>query len=138
VKLAKYNRMVRRFPALWAIVIALGAATACHRSSPEAGIRQGVIDYLSMRSNLNVSGMNVDVTSLVVRQNEADAVVSFTAKGANPGQPMSMRYTLERKGDRWVVKDKVEAGGSPHGGAAPPSGGQLSPGHPSVDSANPK
>lgn len=116
----------------------MGAGTGCHRSSPEAGVRQGVIDYLSKRSNLNMSGMNVDVTSLVVRQNEADAVVSFTAKGANPGQPMSMRYTLERKGDRWVVKDKAEAGASPHGGAAPPAGAQLPPGHPSVDSANPK
>jgi hypothetical protein len=138
VKLAKYNRMVRRFPALWAIVIAIGAGAACHRSSPEAAIRQGVIDYLSKRSNLNVSGMNVDVTSLVVRQNEADAVVSFTAKGANPGQPMSMRYTLERKGDRWVVKDKAEAGASPHGAAAPPAGGELPPGHPPVDSAKPE
>jgi hypothetical protein len=129
--------MVKRFPALWAIVIVIVAGTACHRSSPEAGIRQGVIDYLSKRSNLNVSGMNVDVTSLVVRQNEADAVVSFTAKGANPGQPMSMRYTLERKGDRWVVKDKAEAGASPHGAAAAPAGGELPPGHPAVDSTKP-
>jgi hypothetical protein len=124
--------MVKRFPALWAIVVALAASTACHRSNPSAEIREGVIDYLSKRSNLNVSGMNVDVTSLVVRQNEADAVVSFTAKGANPGQPMSMRYTLERKGDRWVVKDKAEAGASPHGTA--PAGGELPPGHPPVDS----
>jgi len=130
--------MVREFAVFWAIVMAIGAGAGCHRSSPEAAIRQGVIDYLSKRSNLNVSGMNVDVTSLVVRQNEADAVVSFTAKGANPGQPMSMRYTLERRGDRWVVKDKAEAGASPHGGAAPAAGGQLPPGHPSVDSANPK
>jgi hypothetical protein len=130
-----YNRMVRRFPALWAIVVAIGGGVGCHRSTPEAAIRQGVIDYLSKRSNLNVSGMNVDVSSLVVRQNEADAVISFTAKGANPGQPMTMRYTLERKGDRWVVKDKAEAGAGPHGGA--PVGGQLPPGHPNVDSAKP-
>jgi hypothetical protein len=129
--------MVKRFPALWVIVIAIGASAACHRSSPEAAIRQGVIDYLSQRSNLNMSGMNVDVTSLVVRQNEADAVISFTAKGAGPGQAMSMRYTLERKGDRWVVKDKAEAGANPHGGAAPPAGGELPPGHPPVDSAKP-
>lgn len=129
--------MVSRFPAVWAIVLAIGGGAACHRSNPEAAIRQGVIDYLSKRSNLNVSGMNVDVSSLVVRQNEADAVISFTAKGANPGQPMTMRYTLERKGDRWVVKDKAEAGASPHGGAAPPAGGQLPPGHPNVDSARP-
>ena len=129
--------MVSRSPAFWAIVIVIGGGATCHKSKPEAAIRQGVIDYLSQRSNLNVSGMNVDVTSLVVRQNEADAVVSFTAKGASPGQPMSMRYTLERKGDRWVVKDKAEAGANPHGGAAPRAGGGLPPGHPPVDGAKP-
>jgi hypothetical protein len=130
--------MVKRFPALLAIVIAIGAgAAACHKSNPEEAIRQGVIDYLSKRSNLNMSGMNVEVTSLVLRQHEADAVIAFTAKGANPGQPMSMRYTLERKGDRWVVKDKAEAGASPHGAGAAPPGGELPPGHPPVDSAKP-
>src|SRR6266516_3541797 len=47
----KYNQMVKRFPALLAIVIAIGAgAAACHKSNPEEAIRQGVIDYLSKRS----------------------------------------------------------------------------------------
>src|SRR5256885_17207876 len=114
--------MVKRFPVLLAIVIAIGAGAACHKSNPEEAIREGVIDYLSKRSNLNVPGMNVDVTCLVLRQNEADAVIAFTAKGAHPGQPMSMRYTLERKGDSWAVKDKADAGASPHGAGSEPTG----------------
>jgi hypothetical protein len=131
---AKYNQIVKRFWALWAVILVIGAGTACKRSidDPEL-VRQGVIDYLSKRSNLNVSGMNVVVASVSFQKNRADAEVAFTAKGSNPGRPMSMRYTLERQGDRWVVKDKAEAGHNPHGaGAPPPAGADLPPGHPAV------
>jgi hypothetical protein len=145
--LRKYNRMVTRFRAVWAVILLMVVCASCKRSiDNQEAVRQGVIDYLSKRSNLNISGMNVDVTSVSFRQNEADAMVAITAKGANPGQPMSMRYTLERQSDRWVVKGKTESGGSPHGSAganphgaaAPMPGGELPPGHPSVDGAKPK
>ena len=115
----------------------MGGGAACRKGgNPEEAVRQGVIDYLSKRSNLNVSAMNVSVTSLVVRQNEADALVAFTAKGANPGPPMSMRYTLERQGDRWVVKNKADAGANPHGASRAPER-ELPPGHPPLDTAKP-
>jgi hypothetical protein len=140
--------MVKRFWALLAAILAIGLSGGCNRGAgnPEEAVRQGVIDYLAKRANLNVAAMNVAVTSLIVRQNEADAVVAITAKGSNAGQGMSMKYTLERQGDRWVVKDKAEASGSPHsagganphGGAAPPMGETLPPGHPTVDSTKPK
>ncbi|HKW97506.1 MAG TPA: hypothetical protein VJN43_07215 [Bryobacteraceae bacterium] len=121
-----------------AAVLLAFATVACNRD-PQEAVRQGVIDYLSKRSNINLSGMNIAVTSVVFRQNEADAVVSFTAKGANPGQPMTMRYTLERHGQNWVVKNREEKGGNPHGGdmTAPPAstqpGAPLPPGHPAVN-----
>lgn len=108
------------------------------------------MDYLAQRSNLNISAMQVDVTAVSFRQNEADAVVSFRPKGA-VGGGMQMRYTLERKGDRWMVKGhgQTQAGQSPHGMGQMPAGGQgmggppppagenrggsgLPPGHPMV------
>ena len=119
-------------------------------------MRQGVIDYLSQRTDLNMKMMQVDVTSVSFRQDEADATVSFRPKGA-AGGGMQMRYTLERQGGRWVVKGKgrpgagqephgkMPAGGmpgagqSPHGGAMPggmPGGTpnpDLPPGHPAVN-----
>jgi hypothetical protein len=126
----------------------MGLSAGCNRGAgnPEEAVRQGVIDYLSKRANLNVAAMNVVVASVIFRQDEADAVVSITAKGGNAGPGMSMKYTLARQGDAWVVKDKAEAGGSPHsvaganphGGTAPPMGGTLPPGHPTVDSTTPK
>jgi hypothetical protein len=133
--------MVKRFWAALTAILVMGASAACKRNiDNQEAVRQAVIDYLSKRSNLNVSAMNVGVTSVTFRSNEADAVVSITARGATPGQPMSMRYTLERQGGHWAVKGKTEAGGSPHGagaasphgGVAPPAAGELPPGHPAV------
>ncbi len=138
--------MVKRIWAAFAAILVMGAGSACKRNiDNQEAVRQAVIDYLGKRSNLNMSAMNVDVTSVTFRSNEADAVVSITARGAASGQPMSMRYTLERQGDHWTVKGKADAGGSPHGagaasphgGAEPPPSGELPPGHPTVP-ATPK
>ena len=110
-------------------------------------VRQGVIDYLASRQNLNVSSMNVEVTSVTFKENEADATVAFAAKGGG-GQPVTFSYVLERQGNRWVVKPG-STGKSPHGGgmppgenpnphgAMPPAGGEapagaMPPGHPAV------
>src|SRR2546423_12743827 len=86
-------------------------------------VRQGVIDYLAGRQNLNVSSMNVDVTSVTFKENEADATVAFAPKTGGGSQPVTFSYVLERKGNRWVVKPGA-AGKSPHAGGAtmPPLG----------------
>jgi ABC-type iron transport system FetAB ATPase subunit len=99
--------MVKRFWAALLAIVVMGIGSACKRSiDNQEAVRQAVIDYLSKRSNLNVSAMNVDVASVTFRSNEADAVVAITARGAAPGQPMSMRYTLERQGDHWIISQR--------------------------------
>jgi hypothetical protein len=106
-------------------------------------VRQGVIDYFASKKDVNVGSMKVDVSAVTFKENEADATVAVLPRGGE-GQPMTFRYTLERKGNRWVVKPK--AGGSGHGampaganphGAMPPAGaenpaGGMPPGHPAV------
>ena len=118
-------------------------------------MRQGVIDYLTQRSDLNLSRIKVDVTAVSFRENEADATVAFRPKDAAQGG-MQMRYTLERKGDKWVVKGHGRSGGqSPHsagpGSGQMPAGGamgapagaeggaglKLPPGHPPMEGAPP-
>jgi hypothetical protein len=103
-------------------------------------VRQGVIDHLSSRKNLDLdlSAMDLQVTSVSFRENEADATVSFRPKAGN-AQGMSMRYTLERQGNKWVVKTKAEASESPHGAGSGQggAGGQLPPGHPPVQEPPP-
>jgi len=134
-------------PLLAAVVLA-----GCHRNiGNEEAVRQGVIDYLSTRQGLNVSSMNITIGALVFRQNEVDATVNFAPKGSSSGEPMVIHYTLERKGDRWVVKPRANAGQNPHGGmganphgemgtpgAAGGGAGSLPPGHPTIPPQSPQ
>jgi len=128
------------------------ALAGCHRNlQNEDAVKQGVLDYLSTRQDLNIASMNVSVASMVFRQNEVYATVTFTPKGSNAAQPMSIVYTLEKKVDRWVVKPRADGGQNPHGGmgANPHGGGMgmprgagnpagaLPPGHPTVPPQSP-
>jgi len=129
-------------------VLACLALAACHHNiQNEDAVKQGVLDYLSTRQGLNLASMNVSVSSMVFRQDTVDVMVTFSPKGG-PAAPMSIPYTLERKGDRWVVKPRAVGGQNPHAGAgaggADPHGGMpmpggdgspagaLPPGHPTV------
>jgi hypothetical protein len=146
----RYNQSVR---SILPLVVCLTLA-GCHSNiQNEDAVKRGVMDYLSTRQGLNIASMNVSIGSMAFRQNEVDATVLFTPKGSDTAQPMSIPYTLERKGDRWVVKPRASAGQSPHGamGANPHGGmgmpesgdgpaGALPPGHPAAprQDSNPK
>lgn len=111
--------------------------SGCNRASQsQEAIRAGVIDYVATK--VNVGAMDVDVTSIDFKGKEADATVTFRAKGADPASGLQMRYTLEQKSGKWVVKDKAQAGGSPHGAAINPGAGRLPQGHPPLDSGEAK
>lgn len=117
------NSLSSRYALLAALALIVGG---CNRGmQTKEAVERGVTEYLATRSNLNVTSMNVAVTSVVFRQNEADAVVTFRAKGENPGPGMDIRYTLERNGGKWVVKNKADSAGNPHGA---PSKGMGEPG----------
>jgi len=129
-----------------ALALVVLALAGCSRGiDNKEAVRQGVIDYLANRKGLNVSSMNVNVTAVTFKQNEAEATVSFSPKGSGgaAGQDMTMRYTLERQGNRWAVKQRSDSGqhGSGMGGGMgdmppghPPAGadkkGEMPPGHP--------
>lgn len=107
------------------------------------------MDYLNNRKSqtgLDLSLMNVEVTSVAFMNNQAQATVAFRPKDSSSG--MSMNYVLERRGDKWVVSKSggTMGGANPHGGAmggapgmANPHGGAegmpttMPPGHPPVD-----
>jgi len=82
------------------------------------------MNYLAKRSDL--LAMDVNVTSVAFRQDEATATVHFQAKGNNtPGAGMNMQYVLERKGNQWEVKGRAGSG-APHAGM--PQGAPGAPG----------
>jgi hypothetical protein len=84
-------------------------------------VRQGVMSYLSKRSDL--LAMDVSINSVSFRQDEATAVVHFQAKGnPSPAAGMTMQYVLERNGADWVVKGRTGSN-SGHGASGPPPTG---------------
>jgi outer membrane murein-binding lipoprotein Lpp len=117
---------------------------ACARKNIEnqEAIRQAVIEYLNSRqaqTGLDMSTMDVNVTAMAFERDTARATVEFRVKGGDAG--MQLNYTLDRKGDKWVVQARQDTGQG-HGVVQPPPGetgspaqGQLPPGHPSIPPA---
>jgi len=117
------------------------AACSKNIQNPEA-VKRAIITYLNAKSaqtGLNMANITVDVTALEFERDSARASVSFRAKGSDQATGMTMNYSLDRKGDQWVVRERAEGGSNPHGGAvpetAPPPEGAIPPGHPSVGGA---
>ena len=109
----------------------LGAAAiflgGCSRNiQNQEAVLRGVKDYLGKRGSIDVNSMDVSIASVSFRENEADAMVSFRPKGSTDASAgMQMSYTLERKGNEWVVKGRSGKGGAnPHG-----MGGETPVGH---------
>ncbi len=119
------------------LIAAAMLLAACSRNiqNPEA-VRQSVIDYLKARTaqtGLNVDLLQVDVTSVSFDRDQARASVSIRPKNGGGGA-MTMGYILDRKGNKWVVRPREDAGASPHGaGAGAEDGKALPPGHPSIN-----
>lgn len=132
-----YNHSVKSL-ALTVCGCLFGLALGCSKSGNEnEPIRQAVLDYLAKRGNLNVGSMDVKVVAVTFANEQAEATVSFRAKGAGVGSPeMTMHYALARQGGRWVVKGRTDSGPSAHGAEVKPSS-QLPPGHPPLETSPP-
>ena len=87
-------------------------------------VRQGVLDYLSQKAGMNVAAMEINLTSVKINGNQADATVTFAAKGSTSAQ-MTMQYHLEQKDNKWIVVGRQDSGqhtATPPPGAMPPAG----------------
>ncbi|MCC6539418.1 MAG: hypothetical protein IT162_17835 [Bryobacterales bacterium] len=121
-----------------------GSSTSTQLSSKDA-VRQAIVDHLSARKglDLDMSAMDVLVDDASFKADEAEATVSFRAKGSQT-TAMTMKYSLVRDGAKWKVKPRAagEPGAGAHGagampgaapGAMPGAGGaapELPPNHP--------
>jgi hypothetical protein len=111
------------------VLLVLLSCAACNRGGQNKdAVRQGVLDYLSGRKDLNIASMDVDVSSVQFTGNKADATVTFAPKGVSGAQGMTMHYQLEQQGSRWSVvgrQDSGHAGSVPPGAANPHAGGAI-------------
>jgi hypothetical protein len=126
LRIERYNADVT--PRLLIPLLLIAVLSACNRApdSKEA-VREGVIEHLNKNTGLDLKSMDVAVDNVTFEGNRATALVSFKPK-SSPDAGMSMNYSLERNGKKWVVQKT--AGG--HAGSAQPSTppGALPPGHP--------
>lgn len=131
---------------------ALALVAACKKApQTKEAVRQGVVEHLRKNSGLELGSMDIDVASVNFKDKQATAMVSFRPKNS-PDAGMSMSYTLDAEGNKWVVKKKEGSaahseGMTPQTGALPPGhlpatgqspdASKLPPGHPSVGGAQP-
>ena len=111
-----YNRYVKQRLIVCTMLAVVGLSGCRKNTQTDDAVKQGIMNYLSQNKNLSLSAMEIEVRQVTFRDNEADAVVLFKPKGGDASSGMSMRYTLERQGNEWVVKKKTD--NSPHGTAA--------------------
>ncbi len=118
------------------VTLALLGGTACsRRADSETAIRQAIERYIATRPNLNMSGMDMQVGGIKIRENTAEADVTFRSK-ADAQASMSMHYSLRRRDSKWEVEP--QSGG--HGGMPPAGPAEISDlpsGHPPVGSSSP-
>lgn len=116
----------------WALcgLAAVLLAAGCSRNidTPEA-VKQGVVNDLAKR--MDIQNMDVSVDSVSFRDREADAVISFAPRGAPRSEGMSMRYKLQRTGNQWHIASRSSGDLQRHAQGAPTGdGSQLPAGHP--------
>jgi hypothetical protein len=107
------------------MIMALSLLAGCAKDIQNAdSVRGSIVDYLKERApktGLNMDLMKVDVASVSFSSGgkEAHANVMVTPKAGGAG--MQLPYTLDRKGDKWVVRPHAEGGENPHGAAGLPA-----------------
>lgn len=117
------------------LTVSLLGLLACAKNiQTNDAVRKGVVEHLSKNSSLSLAAMDIEVQQVTFRDNEADATIAFKPKNMPGDQGMSMRYTLERKGNEWVVKAKADSGAGHATMPSSPEGMKLPPGHPPAGS----
>ncbi len=121
--------MVRKL----AVIAVLSLLTACKANiQNKDAVKDSIVGYLKARqakTGLNMDMMDVEVSTISFSSsgNEAHATVKFTPKAGGGG--MDMPYTLDRSGNKWVVRPHAEGGENPHGATGLPA---MPPNHPPV------
>jgi hypothetical protein len=131
--------MKRGILAVLLVVTVLFAVACKSKTDEKEAIRSGVIKHLTELNMLNLNNMDVNITQATVNGNQAQAQVEIRAKGGDPSaNAMQIGYSLEKRGEEWVVLKSTGMGGGmqhPGPGEAPQAGaasGAMPPGHPNV------
>jgi hypothetical protein len=129
--------MVLRFPATLFLVILVLASCHRHIQSREK-VQAAIVQRLQASSGLDLKSLDVTTTSVTFDKNLAYATVAFHPKNdPNLSNGMTMKYTLEDRGGKWVVVNVADSQGHGLAGHGAAGAVQLPAGHPPVDGATP-
>lgn len=117
--------------------------TGCSKNiQTNDAVKAGVVKHLTEKAGLNMSAMDIEITAVTFKDNEAEATVGFKPKSGGPASGMSMKYTLVKQGNEWVVKKKADSGmghgttmpgGMPGGMPGEMPGGAAAPAAPATE-----
>jgi hypothetical protein len=114
-----------------AVIAILSLIVGCKKQESDAdGIRSGINQHLASLKTLNLDAMDMNVTSVSIQGNQAQAQVEFRPKTGSPqGAGMQVSYTLTKQNGQWIVQNSQPSGG----GIQHPGPGE----NPHMDSASP-
>jgi hypothetical protein len=128
--------VLRHLAAIFSMAILLVACQNGMKSKEK--VRAAIMDRIQNKTGLDLKELDVTTTSISFEKNMAYATVAFHPKGdSSVSHGMEMKYTLEQRGDQWQVVNVSDPHGNPARSPSSDMGGQLPPGHPSVESAPP-
>jgi hypothetical protein len=129
--------MVLRHPAaIFSMAILLVACENGMKSKEK--VQAAIMDRIQNKTGLDLKGLDVTTTSVSFDKNLAYATVAFHPKGdPSVSHGMEMKYTLEQRDGKWQVVKVSDPHGNPARSPSSDMGGQLPPGHPSVEGAPP-
>jgi hypothetical protein len=82
------------------------------QESDSDGIRAAIQQHLTSLKSLNLSAMDMNISSISIQGDQAQAQVEFRPKtGAPQGAGMIVAYTLKKQNGNWVVQNSAPAGG---------------------------
>ena len=129
-----YNQTVFRLLPIGLAFLLLLAACGNDMKTKEK-VQAAIMDRLQTHSGLDLKSMDVATTNITFDGNQAHATVHFHPKDdPKLDSGMSMTYTLQAQGGKWVVTKVGDSAG--HSLSNPMQNGatgSLPPGHPPLD-----
>jgi hypothetical protein len=117
------------------VALALVLGGCQQTASINSQVQEAVAEHLASRPGIDATRMLVEVESVTVQADRAEADVIFRSRD-NPESRMNYHYELRREGDQWKVESgRPSSAESPHpesGGGDEPGAGTLPEGHPPV------
>lgn len=106
------------------LAVVFGACSKSGESGSEREVGAALNQHLQKKGNLSLDNMTIDIQSVKINGDSAEAQVRFQSK-EKPDLAVAIHYVLRRAGDHWEVESSSPQGGmgsDPHQSAGAAGG----------------